>query len=89
VFRTKYELDGSVERHKASLVAKGFYQVEGIDYNETFSLIAKMNSIHLVLSLPASHKWEVNQMDAKIFLLECGFEITSLHGTNSCARYQI
>jgi hypothetical protein len=65
VYRTKYASDGSVERHKARLVAKGFSQVEGIDYNETFSPVAKMNSIHLVLSLAASHKWEVHQMDVK------------------------
>jgi hypothetical protein len=65
VYRTKYASDGSVERHKAWLVAKGFSQVEGIDYNETFSPVAKMNSICLVLALVASHKWEVHQMDVK------------------------
>ena len=65
VYRTKYASDESVERHKARLVSKGFSQVEGIDYNETFSPVAKMNSIHLVLALVASHKWEVHQMDVK------------------------
>ena len=60
VYRTKYASDGSVERHKAWLVSKRFSQVEGIDYNETFSPVAKMNSIRLVLSLVASHKWEVH-----------------------------
>jgi hypothetical protein len=65
VYITKYASNGSVERHKARLVDKGFSQVEGIDYNETFSLVAKMNSIFLVLSLVASHKWEVDQMDVK------------------------
>jgi hypothetical protein len=65
VYRTKYASDGSVERHKAWLVSKGFSQVEGIDYNETFSHVAKMNSIHLVLALATSHKWEVHQMDVK------------------------
>ena len=55
VHRTKYASNGSVERLKARLVAKGFSQVEGIDYNETFSLVAKMNSIFLVLSLAALH----------------------------------
>ena len=50
VYKTKYASDGSVERLKAMLVAKGFSQVEGIDYNETFALVAKMNSTRLVLS---------------------------------------
>jgi hypothetical protein len=65
VYRTKYASDESVERHKAQLVAKGFSQFEGIDSNETFSPVAKMSSIRLVLSLAASHKWEFNQMDVK------------------------
>ena len=56
VYRTKYAADGQVDNHKARLVAKGFSQVAGIDYNETFSRVAKMNSIRLVLSLAASCK---------------------------------
>ena len=51
------------------LVAKVFSQVEGIDYNETFTPVAKMNSIHLVLSLAVLHKWEVHQMDVKYAFL--------------------
>eukprot|EP00253_Pinus_taeda_P009330 PITA_09330 len=65
VYRTKYGPDGKVNKHKAQLVAKGFSQVEGIDYTETFSPVAKMNSVRLVLSLAASFKWEVHQMDVK------------------------
>eukprot|EP00253_Pinus_taeda_P030298 PITA_30298 len=65
VYRTKYGPDGKVDKHKARLVAKGFSQVEGIDYTETFSPVAKMNSIRFVLSLAASLKWEVHQMDVK------------------------
>ena len=65
VYRTKYGLDGKADKNKVRLVAKGFSQVEGIDYTETFSPISKMNSIHLVLSLAASYKWEVHQMDVK------------------------
>eukprot|EP00253_Pinus_taeda_P013989 PITA_13989 len=65
VYRTKYGPDGKVDKHKARLVAKGFSQIEGIDYTETFSPVAKMNSIRLVLSLAASLKWEVHQMDVK------------------------
>jgi hypothetical protein len=70
VYRTKYASYGSVERHKARLVSKGFSQVEGIDYNETFSPIAKMNSIRLVLAVVASHKWEVHQIDVKSAFLQ-------------------
>jgi hypothetical protein len=69
VYKTKYASDGSVERHKAWLVSKGFSQVEGINYNETFSPVAKMNSIRLFLALASSHKWEVHQMDVKSVFL--------------------
>ena len=78
VHRTKYASDGSVERLNARLVAKGFSQVEGIDYNETFAPVAKMNSIHLVLSLTALHNWEVHQMDVMFSFLP-----SDLHGTTS------
>jgi hypothetical protein len=74
VYKTKYASDGSFERHKARLVAKGFSQVEGIDYNETFSPVAKMNSIYLVLALAASHKWEVHEMDVKFSFLHEYFQ---------------
>ena len=53
VYITKYASARSVERLKARLVSKGFSQVEGIDYNETFAPVTKMNSICLVLSLVA------------------------------------
>ena len=55
IYRTKYASDGSVERLKERLVSKCFSQVEGIDYNETFAPVAKMNSICLVVSLAALH----------------------------------
>jgi hypothetical protein len=65
IYRTKYAANGYVDKHMACLVAKGFSQVEGIDYSETFSSVAKMNSIRLVLSLTASQGWSVYQMDVK------------------------
>ena len=60
VYKKRFGLDGKVDRHKARLVAKGFSQVEAINYTETFSPVAKMNSIRLVLSLAASFKGEVH-----------------------------
>jgi hypothetical protein len=64
VYKTKYASYGIVERHKAQSVSKLFSQVEGIEYNETFSPIAKINYIYLILAL-VSYKWEVHQMDVK------------------------
>ena len=55
VCKTKYASYGSIGRLKARLVAKYFSKIEGIDYNETFTPVAKMNSIRLVLSLASLH----------------------------------
>jgi len=69
VYKKKFGVDGKVDKHKAHLASKHFEQVEGIDYTETFSHVSKMNSIHLVLSLVASFKWEFHQMDIKFSFL--------------------
>ena len=65
VFRTKVAADGKTCKYKAILVAKGFSQVQGVDYHETFALVAKMDSIRLVLETSASKHWEVHHMDVK------------------------
>ena len=65
VFQTKIDADGSDIKHKARLVAKSYYQFHGVDYTDTFALVAKMDSIRLVLALAASKCWEVHHMDVK------------------------
>lgn len=65
VFTVKYKADGSVERHKARLVAKGFTQTFGIDYNETFALVAKLNTVRILLSLATNLDWHLHQFDIK------------------------
>lgn len=65
VYTTKFTAEGQIKKHKARLVTKGFNKLEGIDYNETFAPIAKMNTIRTILSLVASYKWEIHQMDIK------------------------
>ena len=60
-----FVVNGYPINYKESLVAKGFSQVHVIDYNETFSLVAKMDSIRIVLGIAASKQWEVHHMDVK------------------------
>jgi hypothetical protein len=56
-------VDGHISRYKSRLVAKGFQQMHGIDYDETFARVVKMDSIHLALSIAVDKGWEVHQMD--------------------------
>ena len=62
-------MDGNVEIFKARLVVKGYTQKEGIDYEETFSLVAMLKSIRILLSIVAFLDVEIWQMDVKIAFL--------------------
>jgi len=63
VFRIKRKADGSIDRYTARLVAKGFYQQEGVDYFETYSPVVKPIIIRTVLSLAVSAGWCIKQVD--------------------------
>ena len=63
VYRTKSATDGHISIYKARLFSKGFQQVHGIDYDDTFSPVAKMDSIRLEISSPKIKGWEFHQMD--------------------------
>ena len=56
IYKIKHATDGSIEKYKARFVARGFSQKEGIDYEETFSPIARYTSIISLLSLAAVMK---------------------------------
>ncbi|GKV53531.1 hypothetical protein SLEP1_g60051 [Rubroshorea leprosula] len=65
VYKIKTRSDGSVERYKARLVAKDFTQEYGIDYEETFALVARLTSVRSLLAIAAIWRWKLFQMDVK------------------------
>ncbi|KAK9018707.1 hypothetical protein V6N11_033754 [Hibiscus sabdariffa] len=69
VFKKKTDMDGNVQTYKGRLVANGFRQIHGIDYDETFSPVAMIKSIRILLAVAAFHDYEIWQMDVKTVFL--------------------
>lgn len=65
VYTVKYKADRNIERYKARLVARGYTQTYGIDYSETFSPVAQLDTIRVLFSVAVTQSWPLQQYDVK------------------------
>ncbi|CAL1401437.1 unnamed protein product [Linum trigynum] len=63
VYKTKFESDGSLDRLRARLVAKGNSQQEGVDFQDTFALVIKMTTVRTFLAIASMRNWHIHQLD--------------------------
>lgn len=69
VCKTKLNEKGEIEKHKERLVAKGFSQQFGVNYGETFALVARLDNVRTILATTTQHKWKAFQLDIKFAFL--------------------
>jgi len=65
IFRTKLNADNTINKYKARLVVKGYAQIYGVDYSDTFALVARMDTIRFLFAVAAHRNWKVFQLDVK------------------------
>jgi hypothetical protein len=79
VFKLKRDEAGAIIKHKARLVARGFMQREGIDFDDTFATVARMESVWLLFALATQEGWRVHHMDVKSMFLNGDLKEVYVH----------
>ena len=69
IFKIKRNADGSINKYKSRLVAKGYVQEHGIDFEEVFAPVARIETIRLLFGLAAANGWEIHHLEMKTTLL--------------------
>jgi hypothetical protein len=69
LYKTKFNADGSIDKYNARLVAKGYSQQKGIDCEDTFTPVAKLNTIRVLIALATKYIWKIHQLDIKFAFL--------------------
>ena len=65
IFNVKYKADGNIDKYKARLVAKGFTQTYGVNSQETFAPVAKLNIVQVLLSIAINNDCPLHSLDIK------------------------
>lgn len=65
IYKVKREPDGRISKYKARIVAKGYIQKRGIDYEEVFASVARIETVRVILALAWSNEWRVHHLDVK------------------------
>jgi hypothetical protein len=65
ICKPKFKVDGSINNYKSKLVAKGYSQKEGINYAKKFALVAKLNTIRMLIALGTKYHWKLHELDVK------------------------
>ena len=74
MIKVKLNVDGQVSKHKARLVARGFLQKQGIDYNEVFVPVARIETMRLVIVVACKNEWSLYHLDVKSAFLNGALE---------------
>lgn len=65
VYKLKKNTEGEIVKYKARLVARGFVQKKGVDFEEVFAPVTRLETVRLLLALAAKNAWEVHHLDVK------------------------
>jgi hypothetical protein len=69
LYKTKYAADENIEKHKARSMARGFSEIERVEYDDTFAPIARYTYIQSIIDIAAEMGWRIHQMDVKTTFL--------------------
>ncbi len=83
VYKIKHNVNGFMSKYKARLVAKGYVQTYSINYEETYSPIAKMTIAKIIIAMAKTKGWSLHQMDVKKCISAWRFTRRSVHGTTT------
>ena len=74
VFKIKLNPYESINKHKVRLVVKGYSQQAGIDYKDTFALVARLDTVRTLIALVAQNSWKIYQLEVKFTFLNGDLE---------------